>query len=485
MSRRGIFGAIVASAVLLPVLAEAQERRAQQEDPQPGGFAGAFGGDQPAPERLPVEGTPNNAITGALDGAAASQAIGDPAAEIQLLILPQSDEVMIGVPFRFAIRIVGDPMRPANNVRVRLGAKLRRANGSFAPAGEVTFTRAVVLQPSTQALQNCSAAAADRMCILGDLAPGGDARVSGELRTVEGAQPGDLVLTVLTRIGPAEVKPHETILRLVPGRELSAVGLTVDVSRDADVIGMGMDVEHAVTVTNGSVTEQATRTVLDIQQRAVAQSDGPARALAADGMQVTVADQRCVPQNGFYRCFLGTLDAGHIVRIPVQIMVLKDLPGQRSGKIETQARVKSAEIDPDPDNNYARQTTTLLSRQPRLAFLVPVTGPNGQVRFVEQDVLPSGGRFGIGARFMHALMEPETEEIVVRVTVNGGEPIEVLLRKPLVGRAPVYRSAPLRLLPAAAPAPTSDEMPVRASNGDELRVTYERSSAPARVLGTR
>ncbi len=97
-------------------------------------------------------------------------------------------------------------------------------------------------------------------------------------------------------------------------------------------------------------------------------------------MQVVVADPRCVRSRAIYRCALGTLPPGQAVEVPVWIRVLKDLPARRFGKIETEARARSAEIDPDPDNNFARQATLLLSRQPQLAFVVPERAENGRVR---------------------------------------------------------------------------------------------------------
>jgi len=443
-----------------------------------------LGGSEPPRQPLPVEGGRNNLITGMLDGTTYPQPVADPEASVQILVLPQSDEVMIDLPFRFAVRVIGDPARAAHDVRVRIGATLRRANGSASPAGEVTFTRAVMPQQDNQPRRDCSTQGNDRVCTLGDLPPGGEARVSAELRTTAAAQPGDLVLSVLTRFGATELKSHETVVKLVPRRQLSNVGLTIDLSSDSDVAAMGFDFVHSVRVRNSSTSEDATRVTVEIRQRAITQSDGTFTPLAGDGMEVSVLDQRCALQKGTYRCLLGTLKAGQEVRVPVQVKVLKDLPAQRSGKVETQARVKSAEVDPEPEDNFDKEMTTLVSRQPELAFLSPVKGENGQVRFVEGDYLANGERFGIGARFMHALVEPDTPEIVVRVMVNGAQPLDVALRKPLTGQGPIYRSAPLRLLPPGARADAADK-PIRASNGDELRASYQRSSAAARVIGTR
>ncbi len=99
-------------------------------------------------------------------------------------------------------------------------------------------------------------------------------------------------------------------------------------------------------------------------------------------------------------------------------------------------------------------------------------------------MLPNGELFGIGARFMHPLMEPESNEIVVRVTVNDGPPMGVPLRKPL-GQGAIYRSAPIRLLPPGAQPARAGERLIHAANGDELRAQYERTVTAARVLGTR
>lgn len=449
---------------------------------QQGVFGGALDGNGPPPQPLPVEGGRDNTITGTLDGTTVSQPVADPAADVQIFVMTQSDELMIDVPFRFAVRVIGDPARAANNTRVRISTRLRRVDGSEAPAGGVTLTRAFMPQANKQPPQNCSVQGTDRVCTLGDISPGAEARVTGELRTTAGAQAGELVLTVLARFGNTELKPNETVMKLVPRRQLSNVGLTLDMSSDADVAAMGLDFVHTVSVRNSSTREDATRVMLEIRQRAVAQGDGTFTPLAADGMEVSGIDPRCALQNGIYRCNLGTLGAGQEIRLPVQVRILKDLPAQRSGKVETQARVRSGEIDPEPDDNFDKELTTLVSRQPRLAFLIPVRGEKGQVRFVEEDRLTNGELFGIGARFMHVLVEPQ--DVVVRVIVKGAQPVDVTLRKPLTGQGPIYRSAPLRVLSPGARADAADT-PIRANNGDEVRASYQRSSATARVMGTK
>jgi hypothetical protein len=170
------------------------------------------------------------------------------------------------------------------------------------------------------------------------------------------------------------------------------------------------------------------------------------------------------------RCALGTLKPGQAVRLFVRVKIVKDLPVRRTGKVETQAEVRSAEIDPQPDDNFDRELTTLVSRQPELAFLAPVQAADGQIQFVEREQLPNGERFGIGARFMHVLAEPAAPEVVVRLVVGSAQPVDVVLRRALHGEAVIYRSGPL---------------PLRANAGDELRATYERASATAKVIGAR
>jgi len=433
----------------------------------------------------PVRKDPGGLMRGLADGLEVEQPVGDGVnAQIGLTILPQSDQATVGAPYRFDVNIVGDPFYSARNVSIRVSARIRRA-GQFSPAAdrEVRFDGARVRAHDGSPEAACTGTGVERTCAVGSLPAQGETKIAASIRTAPGVRPGDLVLSAHVVSDPGRAARPETVaLVLVERARLSNVGLTIRIYNDTDIVGAGLDAGHMIRVRNASYTEAATAVLVEIRQRIGANLKGTFQRLPDDGFKSLVSHPACKLEEGIQRCAIGTLAAGQEVRIPVEFTIVANLSPKRWGRVETQARVKSAETDPDLGDNFAKASTAVVSTLPEIAFLLSVSDANGNTRVDPREVVRSGETFGIAARFMDALVEPGAYSIVLRLTIDKGAPLDVTLRLPADRRDRIYRSSPMILLPPKAPTDPGSRVPIYAASGSRLTATYGKAEASATVV---
>lgn len=398
----------------------------------------------------------------------------DTSAELELVLLPQGERTQVGQPFRFDVMLVGDPVRDAADVRIEIGATIRRGQAQ-APATELRVERAVAQAGAGQPETPCAGTGDMRTCDIVLLPAKGGVKASITILTRAGVAPGKLVLTARALAGGAQRAVQEATVDLVERARLSNVGLTIAIKTDADVAAPGLDIGNVVHVRNTSATENATEVVVQIRQRIIVSEAEGFKRLPDGGYSTTGRREGCEWKERTYRCTLGTLAAGAETQIPLETKVSADLPARRWGRLETQARVKSAEDDPDPGDNLARQVTNVISRQPVLAFI----SRNGRGVYLRQDALGNGQVFSIAARYPHVLVEPG--ELVVQLRVGNAAPTEVRLRPSADSRERVYRSDPFVLMAPQDNADAGRNVALRAARGSVLKVTHGTSETVVRV----
>ncbi len=396
------------------------------------------------------------------------QPVGESNADLRIVLLPQGDETLLGEPYRLDVKVVGDPFRTANNVRVVISARTRRGNASDVRIDQVSLG-GQVCRASEKASRN------ERTCVIPMIAPGGQAELTVSIRTSAGAEAGDLVLSARALIGEAERAAEEKIVKVVTKGRLSEAGLTVQIDRDTHLATTDAEFFHVVKIHNSSTVEAATDVVVEIQQRFGVREGATFRPLPPDALRRGLSTEIAWKIEGLTaRGRLERIEAGATIRMPIEMKLLRELVARQWGRVETQARVRAAQSDPKPGDNHAVQVTDLASRLPELAFISRSADARGNTKFRAQRSVAYRQTFGVGARFLDPLLRPEGDEIEVQIVVNDEPPVPMQLR--FVARDQVYRSSPMiLLLPRQAKPDGSSATPMYASPGSTVRLRYKGS----------
>lgn len=398
--------------------------------------------------------------------------------ELEVVVLPQGDKTQVGDAFRFDVTVVGDPVRDATNVALEVGVLVRRGPGQPV-ATDLRIERAVLLAREGRAEMACGGAGDTKTCDIGALPAKGEAKASITIRTRPGVAAGQIVLSARALAAGTQKAAQEALVELSEKARLSNVGLSVAIESDSDVGAPGLDIGHKVRVYNSSEKEDATEVVLLIRQRITLSEAQGLRRLPDDQFKTTGRGENCALNERVYRCALGTIPAKGEKTVQLETAIAADLPARRWGRLETQARVKSAELDPDPGDNFVKRFTDLVSRQPELAFLTVAPGADGRGRFVRQDSLANGQFVTLAARYPHVLVEPG--EVVVKLSVDNGAPMEVRLRPRADGKDRVYRSEPFVVLAPQDGSAAGGRTPLRAAKRSVVKLMHGKSELAVRV----
>jgi hypothetical protein len=445
---------------------EAQERREPVRKP-PGDF-------------LDIEG---------MGGARHRQPVGEAKTDLEVEIHPQADEAEIGKNFAFSVTVTNEGTNRANNVNLQLSAEITPAQGAAATR-PARYESAKVKAGPGGADKDCTESGRARICEFGMLPPGEKREATVELQLPLGLRPGQLVLTAIAKIGGNDAGNDRKTVRLVPSaRAQTDVDLQLTIERSLEIVGPGTRFFHVVKVRNTSDRHDATNIKLQIFHRMVVGNRGGSEP--DEGFRATASGTtaRCATRKHDtnkeieHRCELDRIALQGEVRLPIEVVALRDLPAGRWGRIQTKARVRSAENDPLKGDNKALEDTVVIPRLPEIAILSQVPDPSGNPKTMPVRTLSHEQEFIVAARFMDPVVEMYGREIRAQLVVEGSDPVLVSLRfNPDVSYSPrhIYRSERFRLvLPGQATAgQTQGRRAISAPAGTVIRAVYTPPPEP-------
>ena len=429
-----------------------------------------------------IGGSPGGAVTATgPEGENTNQAVGQAEVEVALE-LEGREQAEIGRYYVLNVIAHNNSPSTASNVRVRISVTLK------APDGTVIDTSGMVRYTGSRPVR-CAQSESDRVCPFGDI-PSGRSR-SVEVRSELGSTvpAGELGFSAELRadsqIEAGSIVSDRKVVALVPSAQpQTEVDLHLTVERELDVVQPGMRFGHVIKIRNASDRHEATQVELQVHQRMVAR-EGNRFNLFNEAFRSSMIgnDEFCTRNNHSHRCRFPTIQPGEEVRVAVELGVVEELAPGRLGRVETQARVRSAENDPNRADNLAREYTNVVSGLPEIHFFGRVRDDRGELGIRPTRTLTHGQQFGIAARFIDVPGGgPSGEEIPVRLIVDGGDTIAMSLRR---GRAEddsyrVFKSPVFRLLaPVTRPPPeVDDSRVVYAGAGPNLRLVYGAEGAP-------
>lgn len=419
-----------------------------------------------------IGGSPGDTVTATgPDGERVDQPIGQAPVDLALE-LDGPTQAQIGRPYRLSLIVRNNSAAMARNVRARIAVALQDANGAEVEArGAIRFagSRPVACQ--------------GRICPFGDLPPGASGTVELRAETRNTVAPGQIVFSAAL-LAAGRTQDRKVVALVASAQPPTEVNLRITVARDLDVVQPGGRFAHVITVRNVSERHDATQVELQIRHRLRVREAGTITVMN-DGLRSAVATDwaaSCSAKDHQRRCQFPRLRPGEEIRLPVELAVVTELAHGRLGRVETEARVRSAEHDPDRTDNLVGEFTTVASRVPEIAFLRRVQNARGETAVRPTDTLTHGQQFVVAARFVDVPGgEPSAEELPVRLIVEGGGAIELLLRRAgdEDGRYRVYRSPVLGLLaPGAQPPPGVEASRVVHAPADAtLRAVYGAGGA--------
>jgi hypothetical protein len=424
----------------------------------------------------PIPAPPGGGVTATVDGETRNQAVGQ--AEIELSVeLTGPEQVEIGRPYALVVAVHNHSPSVARNVRVPITLAVTAADGTAGdPRGLVLFAGADPVA--------CARSGRDRACAFGDI-PSGESRsttIRLEVRpaTREGRMAFATTAQADARLGAdSRVQQRKEVALVRNARQRLDVDLRLAMTREATVVGPGERFAYVVQVTNASDRTEATDVDLDVRARFGVRDRGKFRRPAGDGFRTTVASEPAVPcrQTGeAQRCRLGTIRPREVRRVTVEVTVVQDLEPRRWGRVAVHASVASAENDPAGRDNFARDFTNVVSRRPEIAFFARTRDARGQLAIAPVETLVAGDIFGVAARYMALAVEPSGAQPWVRISVDGGDAVDVALSQTeKIGSDRLFRSPLLRVLAPGQtpPAGESNVRVIRAAPGQVVKVVYE------------
>lgn len=418
------------------------------------------------------------------DGQQGSQGVAGPGANahLEIELAPEVTQIGAGDNFRIEIVVEGDPLVTANDVNVELRAAVRRNGKQIPPGQELRFGPLFQRAQDSESEIDCSGEGEVRTCAVGSIGAGARSTVSATLRTNPNAKPGEIVVTARALIGQTPRDSEEVVIPLVEKPTLTNVGLTLTLESGSAVGAPGLEIDQAVLVHNSSAEVEATEVVVTIQQRLLVMDRSGIERLGNDQFATVIrAELLCRDLDQKFQCALGTLAPKATRRIPIQTTIRAELPPRARGALETRARIRSKERDPKPQDNLTSTSVAVISRQPELAFISPMTNARGLPEFVRQQTIGPGQVFRIAARYAHVLVEPTAAEVTVTFHVQNARPTTVALHRSAIPGDRVFRSAPFILLPPGDQTDPEGNSPIRAVPGTVLAVARGALRAQATV----
>jgi hypothetical protein len=412
---------------------------------------------------------PGRDVTATAGGETRSQPVGE--ADVELAVeLTGAEQAEIGRPYALTVTVHNHAPSAARSVRVPLVLSVTATDGAVADP------RAVIEYAGAEPVA-CPRSGRDRECAFGDIPSGESRSTTLRIEPRRSAPAGQMVVSATARtdgrLSPdSQAQPRRVIRLVTSARQQLDVDLQVSVQREATVVGAGERFAYIVEVRNASDRSEATEVELELRSRFGVREQGKFRR-AGTGSRWTVS--------------AGPAD---VRRLTVDATVVDDLEPGRWGRLEVQARVSSAENDPAGADNVARVFTNVVSRRPEIAFVARVRDARGQAVSAPVERLAVGEVFGITARFMSLAVEPTGTQPSIRVSVDGGESVQLTLSQlETIGSDRVFRSAPVRIVAPGQDPPAADQgvRVIRARLGRTVKAVYEATypgSGPVRSEAT-